>query len=70
MMPATLAPIADRLARGGETERGWWENTTNGMPAVAAHNDAVHDAGTDNELTAIERRAREQCWVCEWWPPD
>jgi hypothetical protein len=68
-MTATLASVPDRRTRGGETERSWWGTTTDGEPAVAIHDDVVHGVGANNELAALERRAREQCWVCEWWPP-
>lgn len=67
-MLATRAPTLDRLVHGEELERGWWSSISRG-PADTRHDEASLGGG-DTPIPAIARRAREERWVCEWWPPD
>ena len=68
-MPVIRAPILDRLVRGEEFERGWWSSISRGSVDVLRV-DARHGDGGEPTITALERRAREERWACEWWPPD
>ena len=68
-MPAILEPTFDRLVRGDEIRGGWWR-TTSRAPADMGHDDPRRDDGGETGITAAERRAREERWACEWWPPD
>jgi len=69
MMPATRAPMLDRLVRGDELERGRW-STSRWGPPDAGHDGARRGDGQATPITAAERRAREERWACEWWPPE
>ena len=69
MMPATCAPPLDRLVYGEELEDGWWSSISRGAVDVR-YDDALPVDGGDTPITALERRAREERWACEWWPPD
>ena len=69
MMPATRAPTLERLVRSDEIRRGRW-STTGLESADTGHDAARRDDGGETGITAAERRAREERWACEWWPPD
>jgi len=69
-MPVTLVSMPTRHTQGGEPELDWWVATRDGTPVVEIHDAATCDRRGVNENAAGERRAREQRWACEWWPPD
>jgi hypothetical protein len=75
-MPATLTRMPDRPGRGSFViEHGPWRSDTrvisrNEPPTVARYDGGVQDKAEERAIVAAERRAREQRWACEWWPPD
>jgi hypothetical protein len=66
MMAAIGTPTSDRLVSPGDRGPALRTSPRTPVPPPA---EPRHDF-LDEECSAIERRAREARWACEWWPPD